>query len=111
MDYGQDQTASVPLTAAFVGRSLSGETASFAGDKALTSKKRVFGAIYPQNLVDIAAFEKRLKDNGGTLAKTVAFDPTDPTKTTEVLPTLVLQLKDAGVTSVNSPIPPRSRQC
>ena len=99
-NYGQDQTASVPLTAAFAGRSLSGKTASFAGDKALTSKKRVFGAIYPQNLVDIAAFEKQLKENGGALAKAVAFDPADPTKTTEALPTLVLQLKDAGVTSV-----------
>ena len=99
-NYGEDQTASVPLAAAFAGRSLSGKTASFAGDKALTSKKRVFGAIYPQNLVDIAAFEKQLKENGGTLAKAVAFDPADPTKTTEALPTLVLQLKDAGVTSV-----------
>ena len=100
-NYGGDQTASVPLAAAFAGRSLSGEKASFAGDKALTSKKRVFGAIYPQNIVDIAAFEKQLKDNGGTsLAKAVAFDPADPTKTTEALPTLVLQLKDAGVTSV-----------
>ena len=99
-NYGGDQTATLPLTAAFVGRSLSGRKAAFAGD-ALTSKKRVFGAVYPQDLVDLAAFQKQLKDNGGTpLAKAVAYDPTDPTKTAELVPNLVVQLKAAGVTSV-----------
>ncbi len=100
-NYGADPDASVSLAAAFAGRSLSGEKARWAGDKDLQSKPRVFGVIYPQDLVDIAAFAKQFKDNGGTgLAKSVAYDPTDPTKTGEVLPTLVSQLKNAGVTSV-----------
>ena len=100
-NYGADPDASVSLAAAFAGRSLSGEKARWAGDKDLQSKPRVFGVIYPQDLVDIAAFAKQFKDNGGTgLAKSVAYDPTDPTKTGEVLPALVSQLKNAGVTSV-----------
>ena len=64
--YNADTTASIPLTASFVGRSLASEKAQWAGDAALKSKTRAFGMIYPSDKTfDFAGFESQLAKNGG----------------------------------------------
>ena len=44
-NYGADPEADVPVTAAFVGRSLAGEKAKWSGDTADRSKTRAFGVV------------------------------------------------------------------
>ena len=98
---GQDPDAAAYLVASFVGRSLSGEKAKWAGDEAMTSKARAFGAVYPSTGLDIEAFEAELKKHGGTpLADKVEYDSTDQTKFQEAAPTLISRLKSAGATSI-----------
>jgi hypothetical protein len=98
---GQDPDAGAYLTASFLGRSLAGEKAKWAGDDAMTSRTRSFGAVYPSTGLEIAVFEQLLKDNGGgTLADAVEYDDSDSTKFQEAAPTLLSRLKAAGVTTV-----------
>jgi hypothetical protein len=98
---GQDPDAAAYLTASFLGRSLSGENAKWAGDDAMTSKTRSFGAVYPATGLDISAFESELKKNGGTaLADKVEYDNSDISKFQEAAPTLVSRLKAAGATTI-----------
>ena len=66
-NYGADNDANTPLTAAFVARSLSGKKAQWAGDKTLASKTRSFGLVYPTTTgFDLAGFEALVKQNGGS---------------------------------------------
>ena len=77
-NYGADNDAGLPLTAAFVGKSLAGRKAQWAGDEAMTSKTRSFGLVYPTTGFDLADFEARLKQNGGaTIKEAVGYDPND----------------------------------
>lgn len=99
-NYGADNDAGIPLTAAFVGRSLAGRKAQWAGDTSYQSKTRSFGVVYPTSGFDLAEFEKFLKQNGAPkIAQAVGFDPADPAAADQT-PTLITKLKASGVTSV-----------
>ena len=98
---GQDPDAGAYLVASFLGQSLSGEKAKWAGDEAMASKPRSFGAVYPATGLDISVFEAKLKENGSTpLADKVEYDNSDPAKYQEAAPTLISRLKSAGVTTI-----------
>jgi hypothetical protein len=98
---GQDSDAAAYLTASFLGSTLSGKEAQWAGDSAMTSQTRTFGAVHPATGIDIDTFKKLLDENNATaLASDVEYDNKDATKYQEAAPTLVSKLKDAGVTSV-----------
>ena len=100
-NYGADPDAGTPLAASFVGRTLSGKKARFAGDKAFTSKTRTFGVVYPTTGFDLDLFERLVKQTGGSaLTEAVGFDPTDPATLPDQMPTLISKLKSSGVTSV-----------
>jgi hypothetical protein len=100
-NYGADNDAGAPLTAAFVGRSLAGKKAQWAGDQGMTSKTRSFGVVYPTTGFDLNGFQSLLKQNGGPkIAQAVGFDPTNPAQVADQAPTLVTKLKSSGVTSV-----------
>ena len=97
---GQDPNSIPTLTAAFLGRTLSGKKARWAGDEAMTKKTRVFGAVYPNSNFDFAGFEQLLKENGGSaLADSAEYDP-DPARSAEQAATFVTKLKSKGVTTV-----------
>ena len=97
---GQDPDSVPALAAAFVGRTLSGKKARFAGDEAMTSQTRTFGAVYPSADMNFEVFTDRLKENGGaTLKEALEFDP-DPARSTEQAGTFVTKLKSSGVTTV-----------
>ena len=99
--YASDQDAGPALTAAFLGKTLAGGTARYAGDDALTEETRAFGVVYPSSDFDLGAFEDTMKDNGGPeMTDAVEFDPTAAAQITEQAPTMVNHLKAAGVTSV-----------
>jgi hypothetical protein len=66
---GSDPDASVFLTASFLGRSLSGEKAQWAGDDATKAQKRSFGVVYPGTGLDIDVFKAELKKAGSTPAR------------------------------------------
>ena len=99
-NYGADNDAGTPLTAAFVGKSLAGRKAQWAGDKGLTSKTRSFGVVYPTTGFDLSQFQTLLTQNGGPkITQAVGYDPTNAQVADEA-PTLITKLKSAGVTSV-----------
>ena len=99
-NYGADNDAGTPLTAAFVGRSLAGRKAQWAGDKDLASQTRKFGVVYPSSGFDLAEFQRLLKQNGGpTITQAIEYDPTDA-QVADQAPTFVNKLKASGVTSV-----------
>ncbi len=62
------------VTAAFVGKSLNGKKAQWAGDE-LSGKTRTFGAVYPTTGIDFAEFERLLTQNGGKLTEKLSYDP------------------------------------
>ena len=97
-----DDTASVPLTASFVGRSLAGEKAQWAGDEDLQKETRVFGIIYPTaDTFDFASFQPQLTKAGGPkLAAETSFDPDDTQGAADGAPIAIQRMKEAGVTSV-----------
>ncbi len=97
-----DDTASVPLTASFVGRSLAGEKAQWAGDEELQKETRVFGIIYPTaDTFDFASFQPQLTKAGGPeLAAEASFDPEDSQAAADGAPISIQRMKEAGVTSV-----------
>ena len=66
----------------------------------MTKQTRKFGAVYPNEDLDFAVFEERLKENGGApLAEALEFDP-DPARSAEQATTFVTKLKASGVTTV-----------
>ncbi|HEY7106262.1 MAG TPA: hypothetical protein VH986_07650 [Acidimicrobiia bacterium] len=97
-----DDAASIPLTASFVGRSLAGDKAQWAGDSDLKSKTRSFGIVYPiDSTFDFASLQQQLAKNGAPkLAASVGFDPNNAQQASEQAATSVLKFKGAGVTSV-----------
>ena len=99
-NYGADPSSGPPITAALIGKALTGKKAQWAGDSGLKSKTRAFGAIYPTTGFDFAAFEKYLAENDGKLTDKVAYDPTTATAGSAQIATLVSHLKSAGVTTV-----------
>jgi hypothetical protein len=101
-----DNDASAVNGAEFIGKMLVGETAKFAGDPALKTQTRVFGAIYPERNLNFDLFLEGFKKyKGAKLAEkvqyTVPLDPAQiqPQNQTEA-PVLMARLKAAGVTSV-----------
>jgi hypothetical protein len=97
-----DTTASVYLLANFLSNSLSGRKARWAGDEELASKKRVFGLVIPEGVVDVGLFTSLMKRYGGTQpVESVTYDPdAEPAQVDEVAKTLVARLQQKGVTSV-----------
>jgi hypothetical protein len=97
-----DTTASVYLVANFLSNSLSGKKARWAGDDALKSKKRAFGLVTPEGVIDVDLFNSLMKEYGGTQPiEAVTYDQdADATQLDEVAKTLVAKLKQKGVTSV-----------
>ena len=95
-----DPEAQTYLTGNFLGRSLAGEKATWAGDDALKTQKRSFGVIHPSTSFDVDAFQSQLKKSGSTPATAVAYDNSDPSKAPDTLPVLITKLKTANVTTV-----------
>jgi len=97
-----DPTAAIPLTAAFVGRSLAGEKAQWAGDKNLQQKTRAFAVIYPTSAdFDFTSLQPQLTKYGAPkLATSVGYDPTNTDQAAQQATTYVTKIKDAGATSV-----------
>jgi len=82
-----------------------GGKAQWAGDPAMQTKTRTFGAVY-SNLLEIDPFLKTFKANKGTLI-TPALEYQaaggtlgDATSAQAQAPTIIAKFKDAGVTSV-----------
>jgi hypothetical protein len=100
-NYASDADATPILAAAFLGKTLSGGLAQYAGDDALITQPRAFGVVYPSTDFDLGGFEAALAASGGDpVAEAVEFDPTDPAKIGEQAPTMINRLKASGVTSV-----------
>ena len=98
---GQDPEATVYLAASFLGRSLSGEKAKYAGDDELKSQTRKFGVVHPEAGLDMDVFQSELKKAGGTPAvEMLEYDDTDPAKAPEAAPTIIARMKSSGVTSI-----------
>ena len=101
-----DNDASAVNGAQFIGQMLVGESAKWAGDPALKTKTRVFGAIYPERNLNFDLFlEGFAKYNGTKLAEKVQYSvPLDPAQVQPQnqveAPVLMAKLKAAGVTSV-----------
>jgi hypothetical protein len=100
--WNSDPESSTVLAAAFVGRSLAGRKAQWAGDDHFTSKVRTFGVIHPTTGFDIAQYAKYLKQNGGgaSAGQDLSYDPADAQQLPEQAQTMVSKLKTSGVTSV-----------
>ena len=99
-NFGQDPDTVPALAAAFVGRTLSGKKAQFAGDDAMAKQTRKFGVIYPNADMNYDVFTDSLKETGGaTLTEQLEFDP-DPARSQEQATTFVTKLKSSGVTTV-----------
>ncbi len=104
--WGQaDSQAGVLLTGEWAGKELTKRKAQWAGDNALKSKTRTFGAVYADK-VDIDQFNAQFGKYGGKLA-VPAFEYTstggflgDPTTAQQQVPLIVTKLKASGVTSV-----------
>jgi len=93
--------SSLPVvTSAFIGKSLTGKKAQWAGDSALAGKTRTFGAVYPTSGVDFTEFERLLTQNGGKLTEKLSYDPAAAATGSVDFSTLVTRLKSSGVTSV-----------
>ena len=98
---GQDRGAAAYLSADFVGRSLAGEKARWAGDESMTSKTRSIGVIYPKTGIDLDAFREVLRESGkAQVTEAVEYDNSDQTKFEELAPPYVTKLKTSGVTTV-----------
>jgi hypothetical protein len=99
--WNSDPESSTVLAAAFVGRSLAGRRAQWAGEDDLKSKTRAFGVIHPTTGFDMAQYQKYLKQNGGSaVGVDVSYDPTNTQQMAEQAQTIVSKLKASGVTSV-----------
>jgi hypothetical protein len=90
--------------AEFVGKSLAGRKARWAGDDAMKSQARKFGLLY-DGFLDIDYFKAQLAKYGVTLTAEAEYNlPTDASQyaaaTQEQAPTLMTRLKDAGVNNV-----------
>jgi hypothetical protein len=102
-----DTAANAVLGAEFVSKNLVGKPAKFAGDESLHKAKRVFGTVRPQGATapDFEVALEELAENGGKVARDLTYEPpldtaSLATEAQELAPTLIAQLKDAGVTSV-----------
>ncbi len=96
--------ASALNAAEFVGKSLAGHKAKWAGDDKMKTAPRKFGLLYDSNL-DVDFLKAQLKKYGVTLTAEAGFTlPSDASQyssaTQEQAPTLVTKLKDAGVNNV-----------
>ena len=97
-----DSVASVYLVTNFLARSLSGRPARWAGDEALTKKKRAFGLVTPEGRIDVALFNRLIVEYGGARpVDAVTYDPTaDPGTFEEAAKTMVARLQSKGATSI-----------
>ena len=101
-----DNDASAVNGAEFVGKELVGRPATWAGDAAMRTKTRVFGAITPDRNLTFDYFTKAFATYkraklAATLQYTVPLDVSQiPTLNQSEAPTIVARLKDAGVTTV-----------
>ncbi len=100
-----DPNAIATNVAQFIGAQLAKGKAEYAGDSAMQSQPRKFGAVIPGN-IDTPAFLAALKKQGVTLA-TPPLDYTangsplgDPVTAQTEAPLIVAKLKSAGITSV-----------
>jgi len=100
-----DPNAIATNAAQFIGAQLAKGKAEFAGDSAMQSQPRKFGAIVPGN-IDTPAFLAALKKQGVTLATpplnyTANGSPLgDPVTAQTEAPLIIAKLKSAGITSV-----------
>jgi hypothetical protein len=102
-----DTAANAVLAAEFVGKNLVDKPAKFAGDESLQRQKRVFGTVRPEGATapDFGPALDELADRGGRVTRDLTYEPPLDTaslanQAQELAPTLIAQLKDAGVTSV-----------
>ena len=95
----QSPTAGTYLLASFLGQSLSGRPARYAGTE-LRAEERVFGIVHPADNWDDGLLEDLLDENGSTpMAVSLEADP-DASDAQQAATTMVTKLKSGGVTSV-----------
>ncbi len=93
-----DTTASLHLVSNFVARSIDGRRAKWAGDADLRTRRRAFGLVVPEGVVDHARFADLVRGYGGTPpVVSVAYRPET---VAEIAPTLIARLKASGATSI-----------
>ncbi|MGH8992582.1 MAG: hypothetical protein ACRDZ7_13830, partial [Acidimicrobiia bacterium] len=93
--------------AEYVGKRLAGRPAQHAGDVFLARETRKFGLLYYETAEQsyrsgVDYFERELARYGVTLAEKLAFTGAnvDPAATQEQARTMILRLKESGVTSI-----------
>jgi lysozyme family protein len=100
-----DSQAGAVMAAEWAGKQLVKGKAQWAGDTAMQTKPRTFGAVY-NAATDINQFTSTFKKYGGKLATPALLYTTaggflgDATTAQQQAPTVVAKLKDAGITSV-----------
>jgi hypothetical protein len=104
--WGQtDAQSSAINSGEVIGKQLVGKKAQYAGDDAIQGQTRKFGAVYIQDVIDIAQFKDYFKKYGGTLATENSYRSNgstigDSTLAQEQAPIIVTKMKNAGVTTV-----------
>lgn len=98
---GQSGDRAVQMNVAeYVGRSLHGKPARFAGDPAYHTTERKFALVHPDSW-NLDTFNKGLeKHGGGKIALTISYNSGDQAAFTERSRVMAARLKEAGVTSV-----------
>jgi hypothetical protein len=102
-----DSAANAFLGAEFVGNTLVGKPAQFAGDESMQDTKRVFGTVRPEGTTapDYQPALDELDDHGAKVTTDLTYEP--PLNVADLATvaeqnaaTWVARLKDSGVTSV-----------
>jgi hypothetical protein len=102
---GNDPQAAMVNAAEAVGKQLVGKPAEWAGSDALKSQDRTFGLVYMDEVIDPELFAEQFGEHGGQLAAEASHPANgstfgDPAVAQQFGPTIVAQLKEAGVTTV-----------
>lgn len=103
-----DPDGAATNAAEFIGKSLAGRPAKWAGDEELQQRNRTFGVVYPPTIIDYPGFEAALGKYGAD-EPAVKIEYTPPNEGTsesnltanrEIAPTIITRLKTEGVNNV-----------
>lgn len=102
---GNDPQAAMVNSAEVIGKQLAGKPAEWAGSDDLTSTERTFGLVYMDDVIDDELFAEQLAEYDVELSAAEGHPANgstfgDPAIAQQFGPTIVAQLKDAGVTTV-----------
>jgi hypothetical protein len=102
---GNDPQAAMVNAAEAVGKQLVGKPAQWAGSDDLKAQERTFGLVYMDEVIDAELFTEEFSGFDGELAVQAAHPANgstfgDPAIAQQYGPTIVAQMKEAGVTTV-----------